>query len=341
MELTLLVISLVILGAVFSTRISHKFGIPTLVLFVGVGLLAGSSGPGGVEFSDHRLSYEIGLLSLAAILFSGGLDTRATLFYKALLPASMLATLGVLLTVLTIGLLTFALTPFNFLEGLLLGAVLAPTDAAAVFSALRGRGLQERLRAILETESGTNDPVGIYLTLALTTLITSGQTNVAALIFGMAVQLVIGGFLGYVFGHLLAWLVNHIRLDAFGLYPVLALAGGLLCYASTTLLGGNGFLAVYVAGVILGNTPLVHKQSITGFMDELAWASQITMFTLLGLLAFPDRWFGVLPYALLIAFWCCWSHVRWPSGSRYIHCVLSVTRTGLQLENRSCSPGPD
>jgi cell volume regulation protein A len=302
MELTLLSISLVILGAVFSTRISHKFGIPTLVLFVGIGLLAGSSGPGGVEFSDHRLSYEIGLLALAAILFSGGLDTRATHFYAALVPASMLATLGVLLTVLITALLVFALTPFSFLEGLLLGAVLAPTDAAAVFSALRGRGLQQRLRAILETESGTNDPVGIYLTLALTTVISSGRTDVTSLISGMVVQLVIGGFLGYVFGNLLAWLINHIRLDAFGLYPVFALAGGLLCYASTTLLDGNGFLAVYVAGVIIGNAPLVHKQSITGFMDELAWGAQITMFTLLGLLAFPDRWFGVLPYALIVAF---------------------------------------
>lgn len=244
MEITLLVVSLILLGAVFSTRISHKFGIPTLVLFVGVGLLAGSSGPGGVQFDDHRLSYEVGLLALAAILFSGGLDTRASHFYTALLPASMLATLGVLLTVLIIGLLTYALTPFGFLEGLLLGAVLAPTDAAAVFSALRGRGLQERLRAILEAESGTNDPVSIYLTLALTTLIVAGQADVPSLVFGMVIQLVIGGFLGYLFGRLLAWLINHVKLDAFGLYPVLALAGGLLCYATTILLGGNGFLAV-------------------------------------------------------------------------------------------------
>lgn len=300
MELYLLVACVLVIGAILSTRLAQRFGVPTLVLFVGLGVFAGSGGPGGIAFSDYDLSYNVGLLALAAILFSGGLDTRARLFRASLAPAGMLATVGVLLTALTIGAVTWLFTPLGFLEGLLLGAVLAPTDAAAVFTALKGRGLPERLRGVLEVESGTNDPVGIYITLALTSFITLGQGSVGALLFGIVVQLAVGGVLGYLFGRALTWLINRVRTDAFGLYPMLALAGGLLCYAVTGLVGGNGFLAIYVVGLLLGNAPLAHQQNIKNFMDGVAWGAQITMFLLLGLLVFPDRLPGILPYALLV-----------------------------------------
>jgi len=302
MDLYILTASILVIAAILSTRFAQRFGVPALVLFVGVGVLAGSSGPGGIAFGDYDLSLNIGLLALAVILFSGGLDTRARLFRASLVPAGLLATVGVLLTALMIGLGAWLLTPLSFLEGLLLGAVLAPTDAAAVFSALEGRGLPARLRGVLETESGTNDPVGIYLTVTLASFITTGQGNVGSLVLGIALQLALGGLLGYLCGRALVWLINRVNVDAFGLYPVLALAGGLLAYAGTNLAGGNGFLAIYIVGLVLGNAALVHRQSILNFMDGTAWGAQITMFLLLGLLVFPDRLPGILPEALLITF---------------------------------------
>jgi len=201
---------------------------------------------------------------------------------------------------LVVAFFAWALTPLGWLEGLLLGAILAPTDAAAVFSVLKGRGLPARLRGILETESGTNDPVGIYLTVAFTTLLTTGQSDVWAFLLGIVMQLAFGGLLGFGFGHALAWLINRVHLDTYGLYPVLALSGGLLGYAATNLLGGNGFLAVYVIGLVLANRPLSHRRSIMEFMDGAAWGAQVSMFLLLGLLVFPDQLLSVLPVALLM-----------------------------------------
>jgi len=300
MNVYILTASILVIAAVLSTRFAQRFGVPALVLFVGVGMLAGSSGPGGIVFDNYDLSLNIGLLALAIILFSGGLDTRARLFRASLVPAGLLATVGVLVTALMISVAAWLLTPLSFVEGLLLGAVLAPTDAAAVFSALEGRGLPARLRGVLETESGTNDPVAIYLTMTLASFITLGQGNVGSLVLGIVMQLTLGGLLGYLFGRALVWLINRVKVDAFGLYPVLALAGGLLAYAGTNLVGGNGFLAIYIVGLVLGNAALVHRQSIVNFMDEAAWGAQITMFLLLGLLVSPDRLPNILPEALLV-----------------------------------------
>lgn len=300
MDLYILVGSALVIAAILSTRFTQRFGVPALVLFVAIGILAGSSGPGGIYFANYDLSLNIGLLALAVILFSGGLDTRSRLFRASLVPAGVLATFGVFIQTLIVGGVAWLFTPLSLSEGLLLGAVLAPTDAAAVFSALKGRGLPARLRGVLETESGTNDPVGIYLTITLTAFITTGQGNVGSLILGIIVQLTLGGLFGYLFGRGLAWLINRANVAALGLYPVLALAGGLLSYAVTGLLGGNGFLAIYLVGVILGNHPLYHRQNIRSFMDGAAWGAQITMFLLLGLLVFPDRLSSIGPYALLI-----------------------------------------
>ncbi len=299
MDVALAVGSTLVLVAILSTRFATRFGMPALVLFVAIGMLAGSSGPGGIMFDNYELAYEVGLLALAMILFSGGLDTRFRMFRASLVPAALLSTLGVALTMLIVAFLTSWLTPLSWLEGLLLGAVLAPTDAAAVFSVLKGRGLPARLRGVLETESGTNDPVGIYLTIAFTTLLTSGQSNIWGFLGGIVLQLSLGGLLGYLWGRGLTWLINYARLETHGLYPVLALAGGLLAYAGTDLIGGNGFLAIYVVGLVLANRPLSHRQSILDFMEGAAWGAQISMFLLLGLLVFPDRLPEIVPIALL------------------------------------------
>lgn len=298
MDSLVLLASALVLAAILSTRFAQRFGVPALVLFVGIGMLAGVGGPGGIDFSDYGLSLRVGFLALAVILFSGGLDTNRRLFRASLLPAASLATVGVLAKAVIIGLIASWISPFSLLEGLLLGAVLAPTDAAAVFSVLKGRGLPARLRGVLETESGTNDPVSIYLTLTLATVATSGVLNVGGAVAGVVVQLVVGAAGGLLGGRALVWLANRARIPTFGLYPILALAGALVVYAATNLLGGNGFLAIYLVGLVLGNRPLAHGRDIKQFMDAAAWGSQIAMFLLLGLLAYPDQLVRSLPLAL-------------------------------------------
>ncbi len=300
MDLYLLVASLLVVAAILSTRATQRFGLPALVLFVVIGMLAGSSGPGGIRFDDYALSLDVGLVALAIILFSGGLDTRMRLFRASLVPAVSLSTVGVIITMLVVGGAAWLLTPLGFLESLLLGAVLAPTDAAATFSVLKGRGIPARLRGVLETESGTNDPVSIYLTAALTTVLVSGEADGLRLVGGVALQLVLGGVLGYLWGILLVWLLNHVKLGSFGLYPILALASGLLAYSATNLVGGNGFLAVYLMGLVVGNRRVPHRQNLVSFMEGLAWGAQIVMFLLLGLLVFPDQLPQTLPVALII-----------------------------------------
>ena len=300
MDLYLFIASLLVVAAILSTRGAQRFGLPALVLFVVLGMLAGSGGPGGIRFSDYRLSLEVGLVALAIILFSGGLDTRMRLFRASLAPALSLSTLGVVVTMLVLGGAAWLLTPLGWLQSLLFGAVLAPTDAAATFSVLKGRGIPARLRGVLETESGTNDPVGIYLTVALTTVLVSARADVPTLVGGVALQLVLGGLLGYLWGISLVWGLNHAKLGSFGLYPLLALACGLLAYSVTNLVGGNGFLAVYLMGLVVGNRRIPHRQNIVSFMEGLAWGAQIIMFLLLGLLVFPAQLPGILPVALLL-----------------------------------------
>lgn len=300
MSLYVLIGSALAIAAIISTRFAQRFGVPALVLFVGIGMLAGSSGPGGLVFDDYGLSLNVGLIALAVILLSGGLDMDARVFRVSLLPAGLLATVGVVFKMGIIGGLAWVLTPLDLTSGLLLGAVLAPTDAAAVFSVLKGCGLPGRLRGVLETESGTNDPISIYLTLLLTAIVTTGEADLGTMVGGVVLQLVAGAALGYGFGRALVVLINRVRIDSFGLYPVLALAGGLLAYAATDLVGGNGFLAIYVVGIVLGNRPLMHRQNISYFMDAMAWGAQISMFLLLGLLVFPDQLVPHLPTALLL-----------------------------------------
>ena len=297
MSLYVLLGSLLVIAAIVSTRFAQHMGVPALVLFVGIGMAAGAS---GVEFANHALSLNVGLLALAVILLSGGLDMDARLFLDSLVPAGLLATVGVLLKMGFIGALAYLLTPLDLLTGLLLGAVLAPTDAAAVFSVLKGQGLPQRLQGVLETESGTNDPISIYLTLLLASVITTGEADLGALVGGVALQLAAGAALGYGMGRGLVLVINQVRVDSVGLYPVLALAGGLLTYALTELVGGNGFLAIYMVGIVLGNRPLVHRHNIQSFMDGMAWGAQILMFVLLGLLVVPAELVPHIPTALLL-----------------------------------------
>lgn len=297
----LLVLSVLVCLSVVGTRTAARWGVPALVIFVGLGMLAGSSGPGGIPFADYGLAYRVGTLALAVILFSGGLNTDASRMRRALAPALALSTVGVLTKMLTMAALARWLTPLDWSSALLLGAVLAPTDAAAVFSVLRRAGLPTRLRSLLEAESGTNDPMSIYLTLALATALTGGEVSIPHLLLGVAAQLGLGLCVGLAGGWGLAWTLRRLRLEGSGLYPVFALAGGVGLFALTNLLGGNGFLAIYVTGLLLRYRKVAYLHEIQTALDTLAWGAQIGMFLLLGLLSFPDRLMGALGPSTLLA----------------------------------------
>ena len=299
-EWILLLSCLLVATAVCSVRLAQHWGAPAMLLFVGLGMLAGSSGPGGIAFSDYSLSYNVGLGALAMIVFAGGFETDLREFKAALLPAGLLATVGVAIKA---GLVACALALTGFLswpEALLLGAILAPTDAAAVFSVLKGRGLRPRLAGILEAESGTNDPISIYLTLALTTYATTGALDVGATLGGVVVQLLLGTVYGVAGGWALRWWINRVLpQDAPGLYPLFALTGGLGVYAAAVLLQGNGFLAAFIAGIVMGRGHLSYRKHVAHVLDTAAWLAQVVVFLMLGLLVFPDKLPAVLPGALL------------------------------------------
>ena len=271
------------------------------MLFVGVGMLAGSSGPLGIVFDDIDLSYRVGVLALAVILFYGGLDTRMRLFKASIVPASALATLGTVLTMLFVGVSAYLLTDLDLLTSMLLGAVISSTDAAATFASLKGRGLPKRLRGTLETESGTNDPAAVLLTYSLADAITHRESiNYLVMAADIALELAIGAALGLALGWLLKQLVNKAALGNIGLYPMLALSGALLAFGLTDLLHGNGYLAIYLVGLILSHGRLSHRLAIVNFMDGAAWGAQLVMFLLMGLLVFPDQLPAILGVALLI-----------------------------------------
>jgi cell volume regulation protein A len=294
--------ALLFVAAVLVSAWAFRVGAPLLLVFLVVGMLAGEEGPGGIRFDDFRATYIVGNIALAVILFDGGLRTRVTSFALGFRPAMSLATLGVLVTAAITGAIAAWALGLSLLQGLLVGAIVGSTDAAAVFSLLRnqGIGLKQRVATVLEIESGSNDPMAIFLTVALVALLASGEAPSWQIGVFFVQQMGLGLLAGYAGGRLLAWGIDHIRL-AEGLYPLLALAGGLFVFAATAFAGGSGFLAIYVAGIVLGNRPVHAAQDILSVHDGLAWLAQIVMFLVLGLLATPSELIAVAPAALLVA----------------------------------------
>jgi cell volume regulation protein A len=299
----LVVGSLLLLAGVLASKASSRSGVPSLILFLSIGMLAGSEGPGGIPFDDYVLAQTLGVVALALILFFGGLETDWSTTSSVLWRGLSLSTLGVVLTALTVGWFASLVLKVSFLEGLLLGAIVSSTDAAAVFSVLRTRGasLKGRLKPLLEFESGSNDPMAVFLTVGVIQLLQDPSSSVWSLAGGFVVQMALGAGLGYAGGRFAVWLINRIRLETEGLYPVLTLALALLVYGLTAVLGGNGFLAVYLAGIVLGNQDFIHKRSLIRFHDAVAWLMQILMFLTLGLLVFPSHLLPVAGSALLIS----------------------------------------
>jgi cell volume regulation protein A len=282
-----LLVTLSILASAFSSR----FGAPILLVFLLLGMLAGEDGPGGFKFNNFELAYLGSTLALAVILFDGGMRTSAESFRVALRPAVSLATIGVVVTAAITGAVAAWAFGLSWMQGLLLGAIVGSTDAAAVFALLHARGmeLQQRVGATLEVESGTNDPMAVFMVVVLVEALAAGQAGLSwTVALEFVKQMALGAAAGWIAGRALVWLINHLALET-GLYPLLAVAGGVAAYGATTVAGGSGFLAIYLAGVILGNSQIQAMQDILRVNDGLAWLSQIMMFLLLGLLVTPSE----------------------------------------------------
>lgn len=261
-------------------------------------MIAGSDGIGGIIFDDPEIAQFIGIVSLNFILFSGGLDTHWSSVKPILKQGLLLSTLGVLITAVTLGLFVFYLTDLTIYESLLLGSIVSSTDAAAVFSILRSKSLalKTNLRPTLELESGSNDPMAYVLTIAFLTLVINQDQSIFSVIPLLLRQMIVGGIAGFVFGKLSKLIINKIELGFEGLYPVLVIALMFITFSATEFIGGNGFLAIYICAVYLGNQDLIHKQTILKMFDGLAWLMQIVLFLTLGLLVFPTQivpFFGV------------------------------------------------
>lgn len=302
-ELILLAIASLLLLGVFASKASYKLGVPALLLFLGIGMLAGSEGIGGIAFDDPHAAQLLGIVALTYILFAGGLDTRWQSIRPVVGAGAALATVGVVLTATIVGLAAVWLFNFSLLEGLLLGAIVSSTDAAAVFGVLRSKQLRLRgpLKPLLELESGSNDPMAVFLTLGLISLLVSPEGEPITLIYFFVVQVVVGSAIGVGVGKLIVLVLNRIHLEYDGLYPVLTLSAVLFTYGATASLGGSGFLAVYLVGLMMGRSDFVHKRSLIRFHDGIAWLMQIVMFLVLGLLVFPSQLIPVAAMSLLVS----------------------------------------
>lgn len=302
-SLILLAVGFLVLMSILASRASESLGVPALIVFLCIGMLAGADGPGGIEFDNATAANFIGTLALAFILFSGGLGTNWRIMRPVAVPGIILSTFGVVLTAVLVGLFAWYVLDFTILTGMLLGSIISSTDAAAVFSILRSRGvsLKGELRPLLELESGSNDPMAVFLTLGLTQVLTLPNFSWTHLAPFFLLNMSCGLLVGFAVGKIAVFLFNRIRLEYDGLYPVLSMSLVLLTFGAAEVLKGNGFLAVYLCGMMLNGSDFAFKRYVEKFHDGLAWLMQIFMFLALGLLVNPSHLPSITPQGLLVA----------------------------------------
>lgn len=302
----LLLCSIILIVAIFAAKSGARSGTPTLLLFLIIGMLFGSDGM-GIQFNNPNTAQFIGMLALSVILFSGGMDTKYSEIKPVIAEGIVLATLGVLLTAILTGAFIYFMSllfhlPLSLMESFLLAAIMSSTDSASVFSILRSKkqGLKQNLRPLLELESGSNDPMAYILTIILVQAVVQDHINVWHSLLTFVMQMSIGALSGYILGRCTVYVLNHINLNNKSLYSVLLLALVYLIFSLTDLVGGNGYLAVYIAGLVVGNHKIVYQKSLTTFFDGYTWLFQIGMFISLGLLVNPHEMLDVVGIGLLV-----------------------------------------
>ena len=303
LDIVFIIGSILVLLAVFVSKITDRYGIPLLLLFLILGMLSGSEGLGGIYFDDPELTQWIATVALAIILFSGGVDTNWQGIKPVFKEGLLLATVGVAITAGVMAVFTHFILKLSWPESLLIGAIASSTDAAAVFSLLRAKGvsLKGNLKPLLELESGSNDPMAIFLTIGIIQWMQNSIDHPADLLLLFVMQMGIGLVIGWLMSMISLFLINRLKLGYEGLYPVLTFALVFLTFGLATLLEGSGYLAVYVFGLFLGRTEFLHKRSLLRFFDGNAWLMQIALFITLGLLVFPSQIFPVILPGLLIS----------------------------------------
>lgn len=305
----LLIGSILLFVSIVAGKTGYRFGVPALLLFLIVGMLFGSDGL-GLQFYNTEIAQFIGMVSLSVILFSGGMDTKLSDVKPIWRPGIVLSTLGVLFTACLTGTFIWWLSgmdwvnlPLTLVTSLLLAATMSSTDSASVFAILRSQkmNLKHNLRPMLELESGSNDPMAYMLTMVLIQLVGADGVSGSSVLFSFVVQFVVGAGAGYLLGRLAILIINKLDVDNQSLYPILLLSFVFFTFAVTDLLNGNGYLAVYICGIMVGNHRIMYRREIATFMNGLTWLFQIIMFLMLGLLVNPHEMFGVAGVALLVA----------------------------------------
>ncbi|UNK19725.1 potassium/proton antiporter [Paenibacillus sp. N3/727] len=300
-DTVILVSALLLLTGVLTTKFSARFGMPALVLFIALGMILSRY----VYYDNAEITQLVGIFALIVILFQGGMQTEFKEIRPVLGPALSLATVGVLLTTTVIGLCATYILDISLEKGLLIGAIVGSTDAAAVFSVLGGLNIKERITSTLEAESGSNDPMAVFLTVSLIEWIKAPDISIGGMILSFFMEMGLGLVVGILVGFLAVYIINRINFDSSGLYPVMALGFAILTYGAAELIHSSGLLAVYVMALVLGNTELTYRRTILAFNQGFAWMMQIAMFVLLGLLVFPNQltsiaWQGLLLSLLLM-----------------------------------------
>src|SRR5437763_5182020 len=301
-SIAILLGAVLVMAGILSSLLALRFGAPLLLVFLFIGILAGDSGPGQLQFDDVRTTYLVGSVALALILFDGGLRTRFQNIRAVLAPSMVLATVGVLFTALITAPFAKYALDLNWTEAFLIGAVVASTDAAAVFLLVHTQGLRLRPRvgATLEAESGTNDPFAIFLTLMLVEFISIGQSSATHIALEFGREAVLGTVVGVIGGRLVVLALNKVALPQ-GLHAPFVTTAALVIFGAAQIVHGSGFLAVYLAGIIIGNRPTRAHNSVVTFLDAATWLAQIVMFVLLGLLVSPNRLLGSIVPAVIVA----------------------------------------